>query len=183
MFFRPSALSRGLLAFSVVVGCGGLAALAAPPVERDHWVATSYGDRRVVLSYVEQSVGPRLLTFTCQRGAGLFLLTIDGLEGIRPHFTEVHVSLMVGARAFVRTGKVSTDETTGRRIVTVELGTDEAVLKQIEADLMPVLGGNGPGAVVVADLRPRNVMFAAGEKKGSGPSPLQMFSKTCFGAS
>lgn len=185
MIFRSSALARCLLALSVVgVGVcagGGQAALAAPAVERDHWVATRDGDRRVELSYVEAASEPHLLTFSCVKGEGRIVLTIDGLEGMRPHFTDVRVSLTSGSRAFVRSGLVSTDAATGRRLVTVTLGGDEEKLREVAAELLPILAVTNPGALIVADLRPRNVVFRGREKKGAGPSSLELFSKICFG--
>lgn len=172
-------------AWPVFLGaCGiGASVSVAAPVDRPTWTLAVEADRRAVLSYVEVAGGPRLLSFECGKEQGRFVMTIDGFPGLRPHFTEVRVSLTVEGLAFVRKGMMSSDPVSGRRVVKVDLSAEEDERRRIANDLLPVLTASGPGALIVADVVPHEILFGANERRAKGGSLLDTFARICFGVS
>lgn len=184
MILRIPNLRTTLLAVCGICIAGVSHAQTAPlpAVDRPIWGLSQEADRRAVLSYTETAGGPELLSFDCRRAEERFVVTIDGFVGLRPHFTDVRVSLTVEGVAFVRSGVVSTDPVSGRRVVKVDLPADEVARRKIAADLLPVLTASGHGALIVADVRPHDVLFGANERRANGASLLDTFSRVCFGA-
>src|SRR3954465_11831974 len=133
--------------------------------------------KQAIMSYADNTNGPRALIIACMRDSDEFGMYSTGLmEGTKPHGGILTMQLTTGKMKYTVRGEPGIDNASGEPAFSYETNIDSRALSLVRSELFPLLASKGPLTVRI-DKNERQVPLT-----GIG-EPLKRFSAACFGKS